>query len=111
MTLVDETGAYVDGVYVESPNATRKAMASVQQPTPKQIEYDTGASSPNIDASPAMRDFNPGLYTKIGLRNSGAKTGLKVQGPYMTVKITFDGSLSSAYEVKAMRTGIKNLIG
>ena len=80
---------------------------------PSQITYDTTPTnvSPNIDTSPAMRNFNPGYYSKIGLRNSGAKSGKALQGPYLRVKIEFDVSQSTEYEIKALRTGIKNMIG
>ena len=33
------TGAYVDGEYVPATPSTFKALASVQQPTPQQIEF------------------------------------------------------------------------
>lgn len=32
------TGVYVDGIYVNAPIRTFKTLASVQQPTPKQLE-------------------------------------------------------------------------
>jgi len=78
---------------------------------PDSVVFDTGASSPWTDATPALRDFNPGLYYELGRRTSGTKSGKRLQGPYLTIKITFDGSLSTAYEVKATRVGIKDLTG
>lgn len=78
--------------------------------TPKEMIFDTGASSPNTDTPPVLRDLNPGLYAYIGRRDSGAKSGKAMQGPYLVVRITFDGSLTTAYEVKAIRVGINNII-
>lgn len=77
---------------------------------PSEIVFDTGAASPNTDTPPVLRDLNPGLYAYIGRRDSGAKDGKLLQGPYLNIKITFDGSLSTAYEVKAVRVGITNII-
>ncbi len=38
-TLFDTTGAYVDGLYVDNVQTTRKAIISFQQPTPKQLQF------------------------------------------------------------------------
>ena len=78
--------------------------------TPSEVVFDTGASSPNTDTPPVLRDHNPGLHAQIGRRDSGAKDGLLLQGPYLSIRITFDGSLSTAYEVKAVRVGLKKVI-
>jgi len=78
--------------------------------TPKEMIFDTGASSPNTDTPPVVRDLNPGLYSYIGRRDSGAKDTKAMQGPYLTIRITFDGSLTTAYEVKAIRVGFNNII-
>lgn len=77
---------------------------------PKEMTFDTGASSPNTDTPPTVKDLNPGLYANIGRRDSGAKSGKAMQGPYLVIRITFDGSLTTPYDVKAIRIGITNII-
>lgn len=39
-TLFDRSGGgYVDGLYVQASETTRKALISFQQPTPRQLEF------------------------------------------------------------------------
>jgi hypothetical protein len=78
--------------------------------TPKSVIFDTGASSPNTDTPPVLRDHNPGLHAQLGRRDSGADTGKLLQGPYLNIKVIFDGSLTTAYEIKAVRVGLKKVI-
>lgn len=42
VTLEDKSGAYVDGIFEASAPVTRKALASVQQPTPQQLNFLEG---------------------------------------------------------------------
>lgn len=44
VTLEDDTGTYVDGIFTPSgAPTTRRALASIQAPTPQQIEYLEGS--------------------------------------------------------------------
>ena len=40
VTIEDKDGGgYVDGIFVSASPTSRKALASVQQPTPKQLDF------------------------------------------------------------------------
>lgn len=47
-TLIDKNGGgYVDGLFVEASETTRKAMVSFQQPTPAQLQFLDGGERKN----------------------------------------------------------------
>ncbi len=60
-------GGYVDGVYVKGTVSTFKTLASVQQPTPKQLEV-----LPEGERTQDLRVF----IAKKGLRSTHNKDGI-----------------------------------
>ena len=82
-----------------------------EKPAKVSADTDEAMSSPFVDTSPSLRDFNPGWYMKFGKRTAGASITKLLQGPFLKVKIEFDGTNANAHVIKAARIGVGDIVG